>query len=136
MSAMTAGIPILSAGERGGERGLSMDPDKPPPLEEKARGTAAEGVGEDAAAAVPVPVEEGARGAAAEGVGEDAAAAMPIPMADEEAFTGSPEPVPPEEVERRIEESKSRIEKSSSEESGQESGSSSGSRRGSGSSGS
>jgi hypothetical protein len=73
----------------------------------------------------PLPLdEEGARRTVAEGAGEDAAAAMPLPL-NEEAFIGSPEPVLPEEVERRIEESKRRIEKSSSEESGQESSSSS-----------
>jgi len=89
----------------------------PPPLEEGARG-AVEGVGGDAAAAMPPPVEheEGARGAA-EGVGGDAAAAMPPPVEHEEAlFTGSPEPVPLEDVERRIAEQKRRIEESSSEE--------------------
>jgi hypothetical protein len=63
----------------------------------------------------PPPLEEGARGAA-EGVGEDAAAAMPPPVEHEEAlFTGSPEPVPLEDVERRIAEQKRRIEESLSE---------------------
>jgi hypothetical protein len=91
----------------------------PPPLEEGTR-EVAEGVGEDAAAAMPPPLEhqEGTR-EAAEGVGEDAAAAMPPPLEHEEAlFTGSPEPVPLEDVERRIAEQKSRIEESSSEEPG------------------
>jgi len=102
-----------------GEEAPPMGEEAPPPMGEEARMAAAEGVGEDAAAAVPLPVEEDVMRAAAQGVDEDAAAAEPLPLPGEESFPGSPaETLSQEEVERRIEETKSRIEQSTSEESG------------------